>query len=158
MLPDVLQKDLKIVFCGTAAGDRSARLKMYYAGRGNKFWKILHEVGLTQELFTPKQYADLPRFGIGLTDLVKHASGVDSQIDFKIKGCAELREKILFYQPKILCFNGKKAAQEFLSRSVDLGLQSENIGVTKLFVASSTSGAASGYWDLESWLNLASII
>ncbi|MCX6741231.1 MAG: mismatch-specific DNA-glycosylase, partial [Candidatus Parcubacteria bacterium] len=37
ILPDVLEKGLRIVFCGTAVGDRSAKRRCYYAGRGNKF-------------------------------------------------------------------------------------------------------------------------
>lgn len=46
VLPDVLKPDLKIVFCGTAAGRESAARGAYYAGSGNSFWKTLHEVGL----------------------------------------------------------------------------------------------------------------
>ena len=38
ILPDVLQPDLKVVFCGTAAGTQSAQAGTYYAGRGNYFW------------------------------------------------------------------------------------------------------------------------
>ena len=43
-LPDILQPNLKVVFCGTAAGDASAKKRAYYAGPGNRFWKTLHEV------------------------------------------------------------------------------------------------------------------
>jgi G:T/U-mismatch repair DNA glycosylase len=39
ILPDVLQPDLKVVFCGTAAGTQSAQAGAYYAGRGNYFWE-----------------------------------------------------------------------------------------------------------------------
>ena len=63
------------------------------------------------------------------------------------------------YKPKVLCFNGKKAGKEFLGNNwVDYGLQSTTINKTKLFIAPSTSGAASGFWDLNQWVNLASII
>jgi len=157
MLPDVLKNGLAIVFCGTAAGDTSARLQMYYAGPGNKFWRVLNEVGLTPTILAPREYADLPKYGIGLTDLMKQASGMDNQIDFKNKGSEPLREKIIKSEPKILCFNGKRAAQEFLSRSVDYGIQSEQIGTTRLFVAPSTSGAANGFWDVKWWFELTTI-
>ena len=43
-LPDLLLPDLRVVFVGTAAGKRSAELGHYYAGRGNRFWRTLHEV------------------------------------------------------------------------------------------------------------------
>jgi len=158
MLPDVLQNNLRIVFCGTAAGDTSARLQMYYAGPGNKFWKILYEVGLTPRVLAPSEYAELPQYGLGLTDLVKDASGMDNDIDFTNKGTDTLRDKIIRFQPRVLCFNGKRAAQEFLARSVGYGIQPEEIGATQLFVAPSTSGAANGFWDIKWWKELAKLV
>lgn len=154
MLPDVLEENLRVVFCGTAAGERSAQLQMYYAGRGNKFWRILKEVDLIPELLSPHQYTDLIKHRIGLTDLVKHESGMDHKIDFKNNGAEALRGKMLRFKPSILCFNGKRAAEEFLSRSVDYGIQKERIGSTELFVAPSTSGAANRYWDTSYWFDL----
>ena len=49
MLPDYLSPGLKVVFVGTAAGERSAARGHYYAGRGNKFWELLWEAGLTDD-------------------------------------------------------------------------------------------------------------
>jgi TDG/mug DNA glycosylase family protein len=43
-LRDVLQPNLKIVFCGMAVGKKSAELKAYYAQPGNKFWEVLYKV------------------------------------------------------------------------------------------------------------------
>ena len=154
MLPDILEHDLRIVFCGTAVGEKSATLQMYYAGPGNRFWKVLIEVGLTPVRLEPKQYAELPKYGLGLTDLVKNASGPDSRIDFTASALEVLRSKVLKFQPGILCFNGKKAAKEFPGRSVHYGLQRERIQNTRLFVTPSTSGAANGYWDVEWWFEL----
>jgi TDG/mug DNA glycosylase family protein len=45
VLEDLLAPGLSIVFCGTGAGRRSAELKAYYAGRGNRFWPTLFESG-----------------------------------------------------------------------------------------------------------------
>src|SRR3546814_13773735 len=47
VLPDVLAPGLRLVFCGSAAGRKSAELGAYYAGPGNKFWPTLYEIGLT---------------------------------------------------------------------------------------------------------------
>ena len=101
MLPDVLGPDLKIVFCGTAAGRKSAELGYYYAGNGNKFWKTLFSTGLTPRLLLPSEFRDLTTLGIGLTDMVKDKSGMDISLarsDFKNNG---LVEKIMKYNPKI---------------------------------------------------------
>lgn len=39
--PDLLAPHLRLVFCGTAAGNVSAARGAYYAGPGNQFWPIL---------------------------------------------------------------------------------------------------------------------
>ncbi len=154
-LEDLLRKNQKVVFCGTAAGTVSAQKKQYYAGPGNKFWKTLSEIGLTDKLLLPSEFENLPKFNIGLTDLEKMQSGMDNQIEFKKKSREELAERIEKFNPKILCFNGKRAAQEYLGHKVDYGLQIETIGITKLFVAPSTSGAANRFWDIKVWRKLA---
>lgn len=142
--------------CGSAAGRRSAELRQYYAGRGNKFWSTLERVGLTPRRLLPSEFQLLPSFGIGLTDVVKAQSGSDSELDFTRADPDALRAKILRCEPRLLCFNGKRAARTFLRRArIDYGLQAERIGATRLFVAPSTSGAASGSWDLGLWQQLA---
>src|SRR5205085_11021447 len=59
ILPDRLRPGLKLVFCGTAAGRQSALQQAYYAHGQNKFWKTLHRVGLTPQLFLPQDYEKL---------------------------------------------------------------------------------------------------
>ncbi|MCE8471073.1 hypothetical protein LZ189_18835, partial [Rhodovulum sulfidophilum] len=49
ILPDFVAPDLRSVFCGMAAGPRSAELGLYYAGHGNRFWPVLHRAGLVPE-------------------------------------------------------------------------------------------------------------
>ncbi len=159
MLDDLLREGLRLVVCGTAAGKKSGEIKQYYAGHGNKFWRTLWEVGLTPRRLEPAEATSLLDFGVGLTDLVKGQSGADSTIDFARGGRRSLREKTESLQPAVLCFNGKRAAQEFFKRkAVDYGLQSGRIGQTRLFVAPSTSAAANGSWDLERWRDLAAIV
>jgi TDG/mug DNA glycosylase family protein len=155
VLPDILCPDLDIVFCGTAAGDQSAVRQAYYAGPGNQFYSTLHVCGLTSRRLCPEEFTELPKFRIGLTDLAKLTHGMDHRLkqgDFDVTG---LKEKILRYEPKIVCFNGKKAAAIFLQRSatgkINYGLQPQMIGRSKLFVAPSTSGAARGAWDINVW-------
>ena len=158
MLPDLLRSKLNVVFCGTAAGNRSARLQEYYAGKGNKFWKTLFVVHLTDRQLLPSQYKQLFNYDIGLTDLVKTKAGMDSKLVHKDFGNKALEEKIIKYKPKILCFNGKRGAEEFLLRDVVYGYQDETIDETKIFVAPSTSSAASGFWDISYWKELSSYI
>jgi len=159
VLPDVLEKDLKVVFCGTAVGDRSAARKAYYAGIGNKFYGVIHEIGLTPRKLKPDEYSSLPKYGIGLTDLVKTKHGTDRSLGNPDFNCEELSRKIETYAPKILAFNGKKAAEIFLARKVDrYGLQPEKVKDTLIFVLPSTSGAASGFWSVQEWQEMANTL
>ena len=160
VLPDILEENLRIVFCGSAAGAASSRAGAYYAGPGNKFWPILHRTGLTPDLLIPQQFTELPNFGIGLTDLAKHASGSDASLPSGADDPAWLRDRILQYEPNYLAFNGKRSGQEFMkfltgSRAVDYGLQGSTVGKTAIFILPSTSGAANGYWDEAPWYALA---
>ena len=80
VLPDLLVPGLRLVICGSAAGAVSAARGAYYAGPGNKFWRVLAEIGLTPHLMEPHEFRALVNFGIGLTDLVKTASGSDASL------------------------------------------------------------------------------
>jgi TDG/mug DNA glycosylase family protein len=158
VLPDVLQKGLVVVFCGTGAGRKSAELKAYYALRGNKFWRALHEVGLTLARFEPHAYRDVLKHGIGLTDIAKEHIGQDDEIDLAHVDAAGLRRKIARASPAILAFTSKKAASFFLGKqtsSISYGFQDETIGATRIFVLTSPSGQAGSYWDIGPWRELA---
>ncbi|MEM1208266.1 MAG: mismatch-specific DNA-glycosylase [Planctomycetota bacterium] len=158
VLPDVLADGLAIVFCGTAAGRVSAQRGAYYSGPGNKFWPTLHRVGITPHQLDPADFRKLLDYRVGLTDLAQHTSGSDYSLrpgDFVVD---ELTRKIEHHQPRLLCFNGKKAGKEYLhTSSVDYGEQSQRIGQTRLFVLPSTSGAANAYWDESWWQKVAAL-
>ncbi len=94
MLNDVLMSGLKIVFCGSAAGSVSAARGEYYAGPGNKFYPVLFEIGLTPRSLTPNEFMDLPKYGIGLTDVVKDQAGSDASINFRLSNPKILGKKI----------------------------------------------------------------
>lgn len=152
ILPDILAPGLRLVVCGSAAGTRSAELGAYYAGPGNRFWGMLHRVGLTPMVLAPTEFRSALAYGIGLTDIVKTAFGPDSglrPIDFDRDG---LRRRIETFQPRILAFNGKRSASAFFRKPVVYGHQlNHDIGPTRVYVAPSTSGAARGFWDEGYW-------
>lgn len=162
VLPDVLTAGLRVVFCGTQAGAASARRGAYYAGPGNKFWKTLFETGLIPEQLGPADFPTLLQHGIGFTDVAKRTSGPDTALlrqHFDIAGfLAKLRE----HAPAIVAFNGKRAAQAALGRergrSTAYGLQPSRLVGSRAFILPSTSGAASGYWSIEPWRELAALV
>jgi len=155
ILPDLLAPGLRIVFCGTAAGDVSALLRAPYAGPGNRFWWVLHEVGLTERVLRPVDFRELLDFGIGLTDVAKHAIGRDNRLVRADFDAASVVEKAERFAPRVLAFVGKRAAQEVCGGPVGYGHGDRAIGSSEVWVLPSTSGAARGFWDIGPWRDLA---
>jgi double-stranded uracil-DNA glycosylase len=157
VLPDLLRPGLKLVIVGTAAGRASAKQGLYYAGRGNRFWRVLHEVGLTAFELRPKDCKRLLHYGIGLTDLAKYASGMDAELPAGCFDAERLRRTIERLSPGMVAFNGKKAAEIFLgvpSAKLKYGRQRERIGGTAVYICPQTS-AANVHWSQKPWLDLA---
>lgn len=159
VLPDVLAPHLKVVFCGTAAGNESARQGAYYAHPGNKFWRTLHQIGLTPCQLMPSEYAAVLGYGIGLTDLAKFVSGGDHQLTAGDFDAAALKRKIARFEPLTLAFTSKNAGSIFYgTRKINLGRQPESFGKTTVFVLPSPSGLAIRSWDIRYWQEVADFV
>jgi TDG/mug DNA glycosylase family protein len=157
-LPDQLRDNLRLVFVGTAASTRSARDGHYYAHPGNRFWRAIHEVGITPRRYQPGEFSALLELGIGFTDLSKSGAGMDHQIAASSIDVAGFRMKMARYRPKTIAFTSKKAASLFFGKptgQIALGQQQPIDGFPDIFVLASPSGAASGAWTLTPWRDLA---
>jgi double-stranded uracil-DNA glycosylase len=157
-LPDVIQPGLRVVVCGTAAGARSAQVGAYYAGPGNQFWATLHRVGLTPRQLRPREFRELPRYGIGLTDICKIKSGSDRDVGGRSFDLPRLLATLDENAPAWIAFNGKNAARAALGGPVEYGEQPDRLGPARVFVLPSTSGAARGFWDMTHWQQLAAAV
>jgi len=156
---DVLQPNLAVVFVGTAVSKFSAHVGAPYATASNAFWRTLHAVGLTPCVLDPHEYRTLPQYGIGLARMVPTAIGNDDALRREDFDPAGVRQQIGAFQPRVVAFNGKRAAQEFFGRlAFEYGAQPDRIGVTEVWVLPSTSGAARRYWDLTPWRELAAYL
>jgi TDG/mug DNA glycosylase family protein len=164
LLPDLLAPGLKLLFCGSALGAMSYRLQAPYANPANKFWRALHESGITPRRFVPSEYKALLALGIGFTDLNKTQSGNDVDLAPDHDDVVSLMRKIKRYRPGIVAFTAKRPAQVFLRDSFGLkgpppyGLQPQRVGETRLFVLTSPSGRAGSFWTLEPWEELARLL
>jgi double-stranded uracil-DNA glycosylase len=150
ILPDLLQPGLRLVFCGTAAGTVSAMRGHYYAHPQNKFWRTLHDVGFTPRLLAPGEYAALLEWRIGLTDLAKHAFGMDRELPRGSLGAdavADLSLRIGAARPRVLAFTSLTAGRRFLKRDAGFGEQRETIGATRIWLLPSPSPTAGWNWD-----------
>lgn len=146
LLPDYLRPGLRVVIAGVApAGPYDGR-RRYYAGRGNAFWLLLHESGLVPDQLAPTDDAQLPGYGIGLTDLVKTVTpegpgGV--RVDYDSAGLAA---KIARVAPMAVAFVSKTAAHAYaqgagLARPKQYGETPWPVGGRPGFVLPGPSGA-----------------
>jgi len=157
-LPDQLQLHLRLVFVGTAASQRSADLGHYYAHPGNRFWRTIHEVGITPRRYQPHEFPALLALGIGFTDMCKAGAGMDHEALKAGVDVAAFCEKMRRYRPATVAFTSKKAASLFYGRPttrIALGRQPSRDDFPAVFVLASPSGAASGAWSLQPWQELA---
>jgi TDG/mug DNA glycosylase family protein len=157
-LPDQLQENLRLVFVGTAASTRSADVGHYYAHPGNRFWRTIHQIGLTPRRYEPREFPALLELGIGFTDLCKSGAGMDRQALTSPVDIPAFREKMRRYRPKTIAFTSKKAASLFYggpTKAIALGRQPSSDDFPETFVLASPSGAASGSWSVQPWQELA---
>jgi TDG/mug DNA glycosylase family protein len=138
-----------VVFRAAAAGTVSAKRGCYYAHPQNKFWRTLREVELTPRLLSPEEFPLLPSFRLGLTDIAKSVSGMDSQLPAGALGSgprAASKQKIVDNRPAFLAFTSLNAGRRFLGRAAGLGEQAERIGDTRIWLLPSSSPAAHWNW------------
>ena len=157
-LRDILAEQLDVVFCGMAAGATSAARGHYYAGPGNKFWRLLFSTRLTPHLLQPDQDSRVIEWGVGLTDLNKKDAGADSTLAKANFDIDAFIGRMAAHRPKRVAFNGKAAAKKVFGAKLpkgSWGKQSWKIADSEVWMLPSTSGAANGSWDERPWIALA---
>ena len=143
-IPDSIAPGLSILFIGYNPSLRSGELGHHYAGRGNRFWKLLHDAGLTPRLYKPDEDCTLLALGYGFTNIVSRPTRRADEITRAeyAAGRVELRKKVESYRPRVCCFVGKGVYEQYAGcRQTDWGVQAEQAvpGVID-FVAPSSSG------------------
>ena len=161
-LPDYLAYGLDIVFVGINPGIYSVSKGHYFATPTNRFWPAVRKSLLVGEKMRPETDARILEFGVGLTDLVKRSSQSSSDLrsqDFRF-GAMALREKMMSFQPRIVCFQGitgyrhyLRYAEEKKDGNLTLGLQPMTIGLSRVFLVPNPSAANAVYSleDLVGW-------
>src|SRR5260370_41573616 len=116
---------------------------------------MLYDVRLTARLVRADEYAELPRWGLGLTDIAKHVSGMDRELPRGALGreaCAALAAKIRAAEPKLLAFTSLTAGRRYLGRTAGFGESGERIGATRIWLLPSPSPTAGWNWEKhEHW-------
>src|ERR1700761_1237263 len=69
-LPDILAKNLTVVFCGLNPGRTAAVAGHHFYNRSNRFWRVLHRSGFTPVQIAPEDDRSILTYGYGLTTAV----------------------------------------------------------------------------------------
>ncbi|RXT04111.1 mismatch-specific DNA-glycosylase [Ammoniphilus sp. CFH 90114] len=143
-IPDHLREHLLILFVGYNPSIRSGETGHHYANPNNRFWTILHRSGLTPRKYTTEEDRDLLELGYGFTNIVARPTRTALEITKEEyqEGRELLKQKVLKYKPKIVCFVGKGVYEEYSGkRNLGWGVQQPPVmeGVVE-FVGPSSSG------------------
>ena len=150
-VPDVVAPDLAVIFCGINPGLWSAAVGHHFARPGNRFWRVLHAAGFTDELLPPSEERRLLEVGVGVTNLVSRATASAAELgrDELRRGRRNLERKAKRWRPGVIAFLGLTAYRTAFDRpAAVVGEQQERLGTVRLWLLPNPSGAQA-YYQLD---------
>ncbi|KAF8329392.1 uracil-DNA glycosylase-like protein, partial [Cantharellus anzutake] len=109
-VPDIIVKELDILFCGINPGETSSRKGHHFSHPSNRFWPSLYAGGLTPVRMIAAQDTEMPLLdpSMGLTNLCDRPSKEEKDLeqDEHKTGAAVLIHKIHEWRPRIVAFAG----------------------------------------------------
>jgi TDG/mug DNA glycosylase family protein len=142
-LRDVVAPDLDVLFCGINPSLLSAARGHHFARPGNRFWPALHLAGLTPRRLTPEEDGELPRYGLGVTNLVARPTRTAAELGLEELrgGAGELADLVARWRPRVVAVLGITAWRVAFDRpKAVLGRQPERVGGAETWVAPNPSG------------------
>lgn len=147
-IPDLIAPGLAVLFCGINPGLYSGATGLHFARPGNRFWRALHEGGLTPTRLHPWQQQALLDAGLGITNLVMRTTATAAELtDDELRaGRRALERKVRRYRPRALAVVGIGAYRVAFGRPrATVGRQPETIGDTLVWVLPNPSGLNANY-------------
>jgi TDG/mug DNA glycosylase family protein len=145
-IPDVLPalgEPLHVLFCGINPGLYSAATGRHFARPGNRFWPALHLSGFTDRLLRPTEQAELPRYGLGITNIVPRATAQAAELTAAElrDGAAALVTLAEAHRPRFVAVAGVTAYRIAFARpKAIIGPQDELLGPARLWILPNPSG------------------
>jgi TDG/mug DNA glycosylase family protein len=142
-VPDVVGPGLSVLFAGINPSLRSAEVGHHFARPGNRFWPAIHLAGFTPRRLRPDEDAELPRFGVGVTNLADRPTRAATELtDDELRtGAVALDELVRRWSPRLVAVLGIAAWRTAFGRPrAGLGLQDETLGARPVWVLPNPSG------------------
>lgn len=142
-IPDVLAKDLDVLFVGINPGRYSGAVGHHFAGPGNGFWPAMYRSGFTPRLFTAFEGPLLLDLKLGLTNLVARCTATADELrkDELIEGGRVLEKKVRRCTPRFVAFVGLTSYRAAFTRpKAQVGLQPELLGPSQIWLLPNPSG------------------
>ena len=142
-LPDILAKDLNVVFIGINPALSAAVAGHHFVSPSNRFWRALHLSGFTPLQIPPQDDRTILQYGYGLTAAVdrptKSASELAS-VDFA-QAAERLKCKVRRLSPRAIAFLGKSAYSGMTRRKIiDWGHQAQAFADADTWILPNPSG------------------
>lgn len=147
-LPDVIAKNLRVLFCGINPGLYTAAVGHHFARPGNRFWPALYHAGFTDRLFSPYEEAELLDLGYGITNLVARATATAAELrkEEYVEGGRLLEKRVMRYTPAYVAFVGVGAYRDAFNRpKASIGLQPETLAGARIWALPNPSGLNAHY-------------
>jgi len=145
---DLIDDNLKVLFCGINPGIWSGATGFHFAKPGNRFWKALHLGGFTSRLLHPSEEHELLENGYGITSFCKRTTARADELAAEefVEGGRLLIKKIERFKPQFLGVLGIGAYRTaFNQPKAKFGLQSETIDKTRVWLLPNPSGLNAHY-------------
>jgi double-stranded uracil-DNA glycosylase len=145
-LPDVLPADgepLHVLFCGINPGLYSAATGWHFARPGNRFWPALHLSGFTPRRLHPSEQAELPGYGLGITNIAPRATAQAAELSATElrDGAARLSALIDSRRPAFVAIAGVTAYRTaFGVPKAQIGPQPDRLGAARVWILPNPSG------------------
>lgn len=143
ILADILAPNLDVVFCGINPGLSAAAAGHHFLGRGNRFWRVLHQSGFTAEEIRPESDRTILQYGCGLTALVERPTSGAHELRPRefTPAAAALEQKIAACTPRFIAILGKAPFATISSvPKIDWGPQARTFGGAKVWILPNPSG------------------
>src|SRR5207249_4988675 len=126
----------------------SASRGHHFSRPGNRFWPALHRSGFTPRQLSPDEDGDLPRYGLGITNLVDRPTRSAAELTAveMRHGVDALEELVAAFQPRVLGMVGLTAWRVgFCEPRAVVGLQERTVAGRPVWLLPNPSGLNAHY-------------